>query len=86
MNENLIRYTVRSKDRLNPTIGNPANPVTGTTSNSPVNFQALFNPGVDARVSEFWVKLSNLSIGAIPYGVTKSLSAGAVRHALDTNA
>ena len=82
---NFIRYTVRSKDRLNATVGNPVSPVVGPTINSPVNFLALFNPAVDANVQEFWVKLSNLSIAAIPYGVSKSLPAASVKHGFDAS-
>lgn len=82
---NFIRYTVRSKDRLNATIGNPASPVVGPTINSPVSFQALFNPSVDANVQEFWVKLSNLSLAALPCGVTKSLPAASAKHGFDAS-
>jgi hypothetical protein len=83
---NVVRYIVRSKDRLNATVGNPVSPVTGPTTNSPMNFQVLFNPAVDARVSEFWVKLVNFSLASLPYGVTKSLPVAGVRHGFDTSA
>lgn len=84
-NNSIIRYIINSKDRLNPWVGNPVDPVVGpAVSGTPANFQVLLKNPIDIQSGELWVKLSNISISAMPYGTNKAPISSAARHGFDT--
>jgi hypothetical protein len=82
---NNVRYIIRSKDRLNNTASSTSiNASTAYTQNSPADFTVAFSSQIDQNVGEFWVKVINVSIPTIPPGISRGMVASA-NYALDTN-
>jgi len=78
---NVVRYIIRSKDRVNAVAPiASAYQVNGTS-----DFTLVMNQPVVARVEEFWIKVVNVAISTIPYSISRGVIVNTT-YAFDTNA
>lgn len=78
---NVVRYIIRSKDRLNAV----APIATSYQVNGTSDCTLVMNTPVVGRVEEFWIKVVNVAISTIPYNVSRGI-VNTTTYAFDTNA